>query len=151
MESLLVVPMTVDRARELASWRYPAPYDCYDFPEWGQMEVQGWAITRPERHAEFRALYREGRLAGWYWLRRQDNRVVFSCGLRPDQCGHGIGRDLMAIALGHCANDFPGEVIELTVRPFNERARRAYARAGFQRVANASAEGYIVMRRLPAL
>lgn len=150
MQPLKIESMTTDKARELAGWRYPAPYDCYDFPEWSQMEAQRWAITRPERHREFRALSREGHLAGWFWLRRQDDRVFFSCGLRPDECGHGVGAELMGIVVDQCAMRFPGEVVVLAVRPFNERARKLYARAGFRQMASPSADGHIVMRRSPA-
>ena len=49
--------LTEDDARAIARWRYPAPYDCYDYPAWERMTRERWAICDAvARTHQFRVL-----------------------------------------------------------------------------------------------
>jgi ribosomal-protein-alanine N-acetyltransferase len=54
-------------------------------------------------------------------------------GLRPDLTGHGLGRGFTRDVVDLVAERWDPAVIVLDVLPWNERAMRAYERAGFVR------------------
>lgn len=132
-------PLTEVLAQDLASWRYPAPYDCYDFPQWDVMCSQGWAVCNVRRRGlEFRACFLEdGRgsaFAAWFWLRppEADGGVELGLGMRPDFCGHGLGASLMGLVKREAVERSPGTTrLLVRVRSFNMRATATYRRAGF--------------------
>lgn len=122
-------------AREVCSWRYPAPYDIYNEPDWDEVVRLGWEMADPAaRREEFRSLKADGVLAGFVHLHRQADCVMLGMGLRPDLCGLGLGAHAMALALAEAARRYPGVPLRLEVRTFNDRARKCYEKAGFSAV-----------------
>lgn len=141
-----VTSLSEDGARQIARWRYPAPYDCYDYPAWSVMRREHWAICDPARRArQFGALVGPDRdLTGYFRIRWLGARTAeIGLGLRPDLCGRGLGWALIRAAVDAARNPFAGATVQLRVRRFNRRAIRAYERAGFRQVADA--EGMLTM------
>ena len=61
-----VETMDLAQAQAIAAWRYPAPYDVYNFPARETMEATKWAITIPEKRAEeFRVVKEDTRVVGY--------------------------------------------------------------------------------------
>ena len=153
--------LSLDDARAIASWRYPAPYDCYDCPPWAQMVEQDWALCDPDRRAaQFVGLFDPADQAGpigFYRLRAfpEEARTILGCGLRPDSCGHGIGVTLVQRAVDDATTRWPGSPVELEVRPFNDRAIRLYTNLGFRMEPRTSSEPggepLLRMRYMPRL
>lgn len=52
-------------------------------------------------------------------------------GLRPDLCGRGLGADFLAMCLRFARERYGKEQFRLSVASFNQRAVRAYQKAGF--------------------
>lgn len=122
-------------AREVCTWRYPAPYDIYNEPDWDEVVRRGWEIADAEaRREEFLSLKADGVLAGFVHLNRQEDCVMLGVGLRPDLCGQGLGAQVMALACAEAAKRCPGVPLRLEVRTFNDRARKCYEKAGFRMV-----------------
>jgi ribosomal-protein-alanine N-acetyltransferase len=135
---------TAADADAVASWRYPPPYDAYDTSEdpsfeeemrdparWGEVE---WAVDDPK----------SGRLVGFLELTPSEDgeMVEIGLGLRPDLTGRGHGPSFVEAAMAFARDRWRPRSFALDVFPWNERAIRAYERAGFER-------GDVYVRRFP--
>lgn len=131
-----VETMDLAQAQAIAAWRYPAPYDVYNFPAWETMEATKWAITIPEKRAEeFRVVKEDTRVVGYFRLfAAQPRRKRFlSLGLLPALCGMGKGPGIMEQILAYAEK--AGETaLYMEVRSFNQRAIRCYQKVGFVEV-----------------
>lgn len=125
--------MTADDARAIATWRYGAPYDVYD---WGEdpedlaelLAPAGWgdiwfAVEDPQT----------GELVGFAELRHEKGLVELGLGLRPDLTGRGLGAAFTESLLAFSRARWRPSRFALDVLPWNERAMRAYEHAGFVR------------------
>ena len=141
--------LTEPQARAVARWRYPSPYDCYDFPPWEQMADEGWAICDPcTRVAQFRALRLEPTpgdatapapdLAGYVRFRPVEGSIALHLGMRPDLCGRGLGRTFLELVVPEARRRAAGRPVVLDVRRFNTRAIRLYRHVGFALVGGRS-------------
>ena len=113
--------MTEQGHRELASWRYPPPYDFYD----GDVDP----VLSPERY--FAARDERGELVGFYYFEPKPPDLDYGLGLRPDLVGHGLGLEFFDAGLAFAHERYGPRRVFLHVAEFNERARRVYERAGF--------------------
>jgi ribosomal-protein-alanine N-acetyltransferase len=131
-----IVPMTPAFAAEVATWRYPAPYGCYDMTD-----VSPAFLTSPE--GGFFALVREAELIGFRSF-GTDGQVpggVYDAsaldtggGLRPDLTGLGLGREAIWTGLDFGRQQFAPEAFRVTIATFNVRAHRVVASLGFANV-----------------
>ncbi len=130
-------------ADDIASWRYPVPYDVYDLTEDPSLDVE---MRESERWGAtwFAADEAQtGRLAGFLELvaseseteggTRVEVEVEVGLGLRPDLTGKGIGASFVEDALTFSRERWRPSTFALDVFPWNERAIRCYERAGFER------------------
>ena len=135
-------PMNDEDAREIAGWRYEAPYDFYDMakdPE-GLEELLG----PPERRGGYYAVLSDDELVGFFCLGPggqlgsfdypDDGSLDVGLGLRPDLTGRGLGLEFLLAGLEFGRRHFAPAGFRLAVATFNERAIQVYERAGFRRV-----------------
>ncbi len=133
-----MAPMSERDAAEICEWRYPPPYDVYDWPAWEQAVREGRDFADPDdRGKHYRSVYEDDRLIGFaQWLPLAAERgppiVRLGLGLCPDACGAGRGADFAAFLARETASLHPGRIVDLEVAKDNVRARKAYARAGFR-------------------
>jgi RimJ/RimL family protein N-acetyltransferase len=118
---LTISEMTEEGRNELASWRYPPPYDFYD----GDVDP----VLNPERY--FAARDEEGELVGFYYFEAKPPDLDYGLGLRPDLTGRGLGLEFFLAGLAFAHERYEPRRVFLHVAEFNERARRVYERAGF--------------------
>ena len=115
-------------ADAMLAWRYDPPYDTYDpAVEDGYRDSVGsptwFAAVDPD----------DGTLVGFLECRVADREVEIGLGLRPDLVGRGIGLSFVETIVGFIRDRWAPDAITLDVFPWNERAIRAYERAGFVR------------------
>lgn len=128
-------PFTSADADAVASWRYPPPYGAYDASEDPSFEE---GIRDPARWGEFDFAVDDaetGELVGFLELTAiEEQRLVeIGLGLRPDLTGRGLGPDYIGTAMAFARERWHPSTFALDVFPWNERAIRAYERAGFAR------------------
>ena len=128
-------------ADDVATWRYPAPYDAYDLTEDPSLDSE---MREPARWgatwfaADDAAT---GTLAGFLELVASESEteggtrveVEVGLGLRPELTGKGIGTSFVDAALEFSRERWRPSTFALDVFPWNERAIRCYERAGFER------------------
>ena len=128
-----IVPMTHAYATDIVTWRYPAPYNCYDMTNASQA-----LLTSPE--GGFYALVEGGELIGFRSF-GEDGQVPGGAydtsaldtggGLRPDLTGKGLGREAIGTGLAFGRREFAPAAFRVTVASFNERALRVVRSLGF--------------------
>jgi RimJ/RimL family protein N-acetyltransferase len=123
---LRIEPATQETLDELASWRYPPPYDFYD----GDVDE----VTNPERY--FGAFDAGGGLVGHYYFEPKPPDLDYGLGLRPDLVGRGLGLEFFLAGLEFGRERYRPSRVLLHVAEFNERARKVYERAGFRVVSS---------------
>ena len=133
---------TLPDAEAVAAWRYPPPYDVYDMPAdpedlESMMEPANW----PDVWFAVDDL-RTGGLVGFLELRAGAGEVELGLGLRPDLTGRGLGPGFVEATMEFARERWHLSRFALDVFPWNERAIRAYERAGFAR-------GDVYIRRFP--
>lgn len=117
-------------------WRYPPPYDVYDFK--GALATVTEHLTRPETGAhvmeedkEVIALFTIGQDAripgGDYSLPAVDIGLA----VRPDLTGAGNGHRFVAQVVDFVAAGHEGEMLRVTIARANRRAIRVWEGAGF--------------------
>jgi len=144
------IPMTGDYARLIVeNWKYPNEYAIYDYTHEADhmLESDGWG------RGIFAVLDENGELVaelsieffdenGQYtdYLEFGDQTLIntrqlwIGFGLRPDLVGQGMGAEFVTACLEYALaqSGYRGEYARLGVAKFNQRAIRAYQKAGFQ-------------------
>jgi len=140
-----IVPMTVAYAAEISTWRYPAPYDCYDMtdadPAFLASPGSGFfALTDQTGLIGFRSFGPDGQVPGGVY---DDSALDTGGGLRPDLTGQGKGRQAIQTGLDFGRQRFAPQAFRVTIATFNIRAQRVVTALGFRNIGSfrASTDG----------
>ncbi len=135
-------PLDEAAARDIIAWRYPPPYDCYNFdPTNTEQDVHN--LLRPDYRyygtwvgdelVGFRCFGADARVPGGDYRDRPGETVLdMGGGLRPDWTGRGAGSALMEAAFEFARATFAPTHFRATVAAWNERARRVCERVGYR-------------------
>lgn len=135
-EGLQIVAMTGAHAADICTWRYPAPYDCYDMKgadpaALTDPELGFHALVAGERLVGFRSFGPDGQVPGGVY---DGEALDTGGGLRPELVGRGLGRQALATGLAFGRARFAPRAFRVTVASFNTRALRTVEGLGFERV-----------------
>ena len=126
--------MNKEEAKEICTWKYPNEYAVYNMDNWESITKQKWAIADElKRQEQFRSVYENNELIGYFRFRLIDNVINIGLGMKPELCGHGNGNKFLKFILS--TNELKDKNIELEVREFNKRAIKSYEQVGFKIVA----------------
>ncbi len=152
------VPMTEAYATTIVEqWKYEGEYAIYDYAHEAEhmLDPAGWGA------GVFAVLDAHGELVGElsveffdsadHYLeydqygdaaQRSGREMWIGFGLRPDLVGQGLGPAFVTACARYAVRhfDYPGEYVRLGVAAFNERAIKAYERAGFEAYGRVSGE-----------
>lgn len=136
LPAMHVAPLTREHALDLCTWRYDAPYDCYDMtgadPDWLLQPESGFhALLAGDRLVGFRSYGADGQVPGWDY---DDRALDNGGGLRPELVGQGLGRQAISAGLAYGRARFAPRAFRVTVAGFNARALRTVESLGFERV-----------------
>jgi RimJ/RimL family protein N-acetyltransferase len=129
-----IEPMTPAYAAEVATWRYPPPYDVYDMtgadPAFLARPESGfWALTGDGGELiGFRSFGPDGRVPGYDY---DESALDTGGGLRPDLTGRGLGARAITAGLEFGQREFGPTAFRMTIAAFNVRAQRVVLRFGF--------------------
>jgi [ribosomal protein S18]-alanine N-acetyltransferase len=126
-------PLTDADVDVVATWRYPPPYDVYDVgtePE-ELASMRAGAAGAGQYFAVDDAETQE--LAGFLDLKPSEGEVELGFGMRPDLTGRGLGVSFVEAVMAFSRERWQPTIFTLDVFPWNERAIRAYEKAGFVR------------------
>lgn len=141
-----VVAMTHEYAADIITWRYPAPYDCYNVsgveaaflldPGNGVFAL----VSGSDDLIGFRSFGLDGRVPGGEY---DESALDTGGGLRPSLTGQGLGRQAIQTGLEFGRRRFSPRAFRVTVASFNTRALRVVTSLGFLPVSSfaATADG----------
>jgi len=126
-------PMLEEHGLQICGWRYPQPYEVYNWTAWDAMVRDGEEFADPDiRRTQYAVtLDRSGAVSGFAQFFPMAGVTRLGFGLRPDLCGRGNGADFVRAIVQEAARRAPGSEIDLEVLVWNERAIRCYEAAGF--------------------
>lgn len=125
--------MTEEDGYEICGWRYPAPYERYGWPSWESMVKHGREFGDEHiRNTQYLAVRNtQKQLVGYVQFFAMDRTLRIGMGLKPECCDQGWGPVLTMLAVEEAGHRQPEAEIDLEVEKWNERAIRAYEKAGF--------------------
>lgn len=134
--------MNAKDAAIIALWQYPPPYELYsmDGSEEDVAELMnGDYVSVRDDEGSIAGFYCTGisaRVPGGYaaGIYEDETLMDFGLGMKPERTGQGQGSRFVEAGVDYVRRTFPGKGVRLVVAEFNERAIRAYERAGFERV-----------------
>jgi ribosomal-protein-alanine N-acetyltransferase len=128
-----IEPLTDEHAAAIGEWRYEFPYEWYDTSA-DPRRVDLFA--QPARRDGLRAVIGDGGdLVGFFNFVREGDEVRIGLGMRPDLTGRGLAQPFIQAGLDYARTEWEPKRFRLWVAWWNERALRAYRRAGFRAVA----------------
>jgi [ribosomal protein S18]-alanine N-acetyltransferase len=142
-----VEPLTEAHARAISEWRYEFPYEWYDTST-DPRRIEMFA--KPDEH-ELRAVVDDvGELVGFFNFVHHGTEIRLGLGMRPDLTGHGLAQPFIEAGLDYARDEWQPRRFRLWVASWNERALRAYRRAGFREVDRAEERSRFVEMERPA-
>jgi [ribosomal protein S18]-alanine N-acetyltransferase len=143
-----IEPLTEQHANEIAEWRYEFPYEWYDTAS-DPRRIELFA--NPARRDGLRAVVADdGELIGFFNFVREGDEVRVGLGIRPDLTGQGLGAQFIDAGLRYATAEWSPRRFRLWVAWWNERALRAYRRAGFREVGTQEEKRRFVEMERPA-
>ncbi len=133
-----------DQAAEIAEWRYEFPYEWYDTSA-DPRRVELFA--NPARRTHLRAVVDDSELVGFVNFVPDGDEVRLGLGMRPDLTGRGLAQPFIEAGLDYARREWRPRMFRLWVAQWNERALRAYRRAGFREVPSAEESRFVEMER----
>ncbi|WP_223069317.1 GNAT family N-acetyltransferase [Paenibacillus caui] len=128
-----VKQMEEGHAAEICTWQYEAPYNIYGWLPWEQMkalEVEfGDPLIRKQQYVSI--MDDQNRLSGFAQYFPMEGVTRIGIGMKPELCGHGRGRDFVTAIVQEGLRRAPGKELDLEVLTWNNRAIKAYQKAGF--------------------
>ena len=155
---LVFHPLQQEQARLMLNWRYPPPYDRYNFDtDIPQATLQYlldsqnafYAILNPQTELKgFCSFGPDGQVPGGAY---PDNALDIGMGIRPDLVGQGHGKQYAEAVADYGATRYNTQRLRVTIAAFNHRAQRVWQGLGFlpvERFVKAnSEETFVVMTR----
>jgi [ribosomal protein S18]-alanine N-acetyltransferase len=140
-----VEQLTEEHATEISTWRYEFPYEWYDTAsDPRRIEL----FVNPARREGLRAVVDDdGELVGFFNFVREGNEVRIGLGMRPDLTGQGLAQPFIEAGLEYARAQWEPLRFRLWVARWNERALRAYRRAGFREVQSGEPSRFVEMER----
>lgn len=129
-----IVPMTPAYSADIVTWRYPAPYDCYDMtgadPAFLTDPANGYyALVDASGLIGYRSFGADGQVPGGGY---DSSALDTGGGLRPELTGQGLGRPAIGTGLEFGRRQFAPAAFRMTIATFNVRAQRVVRSLGFR-------------------
>ena len=131
-------PMTGPEAWQVTEWKYPAPYEMYNWDvedDPAELLDGSYLACREE----------SGALGGFLCFgpnatipTREDayrqGYLDIGLGLRPALCGKGLGQGFLRLGLEWASRELGASSFRLAVAQFNTRAQKVYRACGFREI-----------------
>lgn len=142
-KELFIREMTEQDARDVCSWRYPAPFDVYNTENTAESRASfldglHYAVSDAE-NGPILAFFALGPAAALPLSELQniyadESYTDLALGLRPDLRGRGYGSAVFDLVMETAAELFPEDGWRVTVACDNEPALRIYRARGFTEI-----------------
>ena len=132
-------PLDEASIREIFTWQYPPPYDVYNLLEDKLDEILPflldpqnayYGLWNPvDRLVAFCTFGQDAQVPGGDYSR---DALDIGFGLHPDLTGQGMSQQYLKAVLRYAIANLSPDLFRVTIAEFNQRARRAWEKLGFQ-------------------
>jgi len=131
-------PVNEGDVQQFLTWRYPPPYDIYNFEdEVTPKEIEYYLIPPFQFHVmldvegsiiAYCSFGEDGQVAGGDYSK---NALDIGLGLRPNLTSQGKGIDYVQEVINFAIDTFNPNALRVTIAEFNLRAQKVWQKAGF--------------------
>lgn len=132
--SFTIKPMSEMDAKQICEWRYPPPYERYNWESWDSMVVKQYEFAdETVRRQQYGVVVDHNDvLLGFAQFFPLVGVIRLGLGMHPDFTGKGLGVAFVETIVAEARRRNPSDVIDLEVLVVNDRARIVYERCGFR-------------------
>lgn len=116
---------------EICGWQYDGKYALYNLLDYEVMKKEKRGFLDPEKEREYCGAWEDGELVGFVHLYPGVQNIMIGLGVRPEFCGRHYGTRILKSVCEETEKRYPGRVLSLHVRSWNQRAIKCYQNAGF--------------------
>lgn len=117
--------------KEICGWKYDGKYAMYNLPDYEEMRKEKRGFLNPEKEEEYCGAWEDGKLVGFVYLCPGTQKITIGLGVRPEFCGKHYGTRILKLVCEDAEKWYPGRMLCLHVRSWNQRAIKCYQNAGF--------------------
>lgn len=133
---MVIKKMKQPEAVEIADrWKYDGEYAFYDMT--ADPEDYEEIVTPEKRGDRYFSVFSGDELTAFFCVEQEGADIEIGLGLRPDLTGQGRGGAFLEEILRFVRENYPCETLRMEVASFNQRAVKAYERAGFVKTGTA--------------
>lgn len=137
---LQIDSLEANHAGEILNWRYPYPYDIYNYQ--GDVEEEMASLLNPN-NAFFAILNLQGVLVGYCSFGADgqvpggqyvESALDIGMGIHPDLTGNGNGKYYARAVIEYAREHLQPDLLRVTIADFNHRAQRVWHELDFEPV-----------------
>lgn len=131
-ETLKIIRLDEELAKEICSWKYEGLYSVYNFCTWEEAVKKGYGFSKKEvRDRDFFGFEYKNEFIAYGRLMESDDNIFLGIGLKPEWCGKGHGKHILTEIIKLHGIKYPLKPLQLEVRVLNYRAIQLYIKMGF--------------------
>lgn len=128
----MITSMNLSCVKEICSWKYPKPYDVYNYISFDEAIKSNSPLLKEENKYNYLCFWKEKKLTAYINIYQKDYNTFIGIGLAPDFCGKGFGKDYLKYGIEKANIRYPNSEIWVQVRSWNIRAIKCYESCGFK-------------------
>ena len=123
--------MNISAAKAICSWKYPEPYDVYNYMSFDEAVESNSPLLNNENKDNYICFWENETLSAYINIYKKDEKIFLGIGLSPDLCGKRFGEAYLIQGIETAKSRYPDREIWVQVRSWNKRAVKCYDNCGF--------------------
>jgi ribosomal-protein-alanine N-acetyltransferase len=134
---LKILPLSLQEARVMATWRYESPYSIYSLSEEAIPEF----INPKNRYfcvkdgagqmIGYCCFGEEAKVLGGDYTASELDVIDVGLGMHPAKVGKGLGKEFIDAIFRFATHEFKPGRLRVTIAAFNLRSQKAFLKSGF--------------------
>ena len=127
-----ILPMNLSAVKTICSWKYPEPYDVYNYMSFDEAVKNNSPLLKDENKDNYLCFWKDETLSAYININKKDDKAFIGIGLAPNLCGKGLGKMYLKQGIDKANFLYPDREIWVQVRSWNIRAIKCYESCGFK-------------------
>ncbi len=99
--------MNISAVKSICSWRYPEPYDVYNYMSFDKAVKNNAPLLKDENKDNYICFWEDETLSAYINIYKKDENVFLGIGLSPDLCGKGFGETYLRQGIETAKSRYP--------------------------------------------
>ena len=88
----MITSMNLSCVKEICSWKYPEPYDVYNYISFDEAIRSNSPLLKAENKDNYLCFWEDEILTAYINISKKDDKTFLGIGLAPDFCDKGFGK-----------------------------------------------------------